>query len=131
MNQILLTIGLITFIVFAIFNIIYLIDLRKTSVALRRFIMKTDENINPALEELRRTLADIRKITGEVSAVAEKLRVAVGAIITVEKSIQSLYAYYKSGIAQAASSNISGLKAGVKAGVFNLIKNLRHKEGSS
>jgi uncharacterized protein YoxC len=131
MNQILLTIGLITFIVFAIFNIIYLIDLRKTSVALRRFITKTDENINPALEELRRTLADIRKITGEVSAVAEKLRVAVGAVVTVEKGIQSLYAYYKSGVGQAASANISGIKAGVKAGVINLLKNLRHKEGSS
>ena len=131
MNQILLTIGLITFIVFAIFNIIYLIDLRKTSVALRQFIIKTDQNINPALEELRRTLADVRKITGELSAVAEKLRSAVGAVITVEKGIQSLYTYYKSGVGQATSSSISGIKAGVKAGVINLIKNLKHKEGTS
>lgn len=133
MNQILLVIAVVTFIVYVVFNIIYLIDLKKTSVALRNFIIRTEENLNPALNELSRTLEDIRKVTYDVSSVVERLRVAVGAIVTVEKGIRGLYEYYREGLAPTAQANIAGLKAGVKAGVVNLFKNLKkqQKEESS
>lgn len=131
-NEILIAIGVITFIIYTVFNIIYLNDMRKTSFALRQFITKTEANLHPALAELRQTLADIRKVTDDVAAVMERLRTAAGAIITVEKSIQSLYWYYREGLGHAAQANIAGLKAGVKAGVINLLKNLKYKkEGSS
>lgn len=132
MNQILLIIAVVTFIIYVVFNIIYLIDLRKTSVALRHFVVKTEENLNPALHELSRTLQEIRKVTYDVSSLVESLRVAIGAIVTVEKGIRSLYGYYKEGLAPAAQANMASLRAGVKAGVINLFKNLKkQKEGSS
>lgn len=125
MTQILLIIAVITFIIYVVFNIIYLIDLRKTSVALRHFIIKTEENLNPALNELSRTLEEIRKVTYDVSAVVERLRTAAGAIVTVEKSIRNFYGYYKEGLGRAAQANMASLKAGLKAGVVNLVKNLK------
>lgn len=126
--EILLTLGIITFIVYAIFNVIYLIDVRKTSSALRQFIIKTEENLNPALAELTRTLEDIKKVTGDISVLVEKLRAAIGVILSVEKGIESLYGYYRHGLGQAAQSNISGLKAGLRAGVLSLLKNLKTKK---
>jgi hypothetical protein len=124
LNNILVTIGLIALVIYAIFNILYLIDLRKTSVAMRQFIAKTDENLNPALTELRYTLAEIRKLTGDISITIEKLRTAASAIISVEKIIEHLYGYYREGFSQSAQ----GLRAGFKAGVISLVKNLKRKK---
>jgi hypothetical protein len=88
--EILLTLGVITFIVYAIFNVIYLVDVRKTSSALRQFIIKTEENLNPALAELTRTLEDIKKVTGDISMLVERLRAAIGVILSLEKGIERL-----------------------------------------
>ncbi len=131
-NELLLAVGVIIFIIYAVFNIIYLIDLRKTSFAMRQFIAKTETNLDPALSELRRTLGDIRKVTDDVSTLIERLRAAVGTVAAVEKSIRTIYSYYKEGFGQAAQANVAGLKAGVKAGIVNLVKNLKDKkkEGS-
>ncbi len=128
LNQILATIALVIFIIYAVFNIIYLIDLRKTSLALRQFVAKTEENLNPALIELRLALEDIRKITSDAAVLTQKLRTAAGTIVTVEKSIQTLYGFYRDSFGQSANANISAVKAGVKAGVVNLLKNLKAKK---
>ena len=61
--RILALIAVITLVIYVVFNIVYLIDLRRTSIALRRFINRTDENLTPALVELRLTLQDLRKVT--------------------------------------------------------------------
>jgi hypothetical protein len=47
-NEILVAIGVVAFIIYASFNIIYLIELRRTSFALRQLIKGTEENIHPA-----------------------------------------------------------------------------------
>lgn len=131
-TEILLTIGVVTFIIYAIFNIIYLLDLRKTSFALRHFIIKTEENLNPALAELTRTLEEMRKVTGDAAAFVERARAALGMLVSAEKAIQGLYGRYREGFGNAAQANIEGLKAGVKTGLINLFRNLKmRKEGTS
>lgn len=130
-NEILVTIGVVTLIVYTVFNIIYLNDLRKTSLALRRFIAKTEEELHPALLELRRTLEDIRKVSDDISSVAAGLQKAINTIISVERGIKSLYGYYREGLGQTAQSSVAGLRAGVKAGVISLIKNLKDKKEAS
>ena len=53
-------------------------------------------------------------------------------VARVEKTVNGLYEYYKEGLGEAARANIAGLKAGVKAGVVTLLKDLNNrKEGSS
>lgn len=126
LNSFLVTIGLITFIVYAVFNILYLIDLRKTSTAMRQFLAKTDANLDPALLELRSALADIRKLANDISEVIEKIRTAATTIVAVEKTIEHLYGYYREGFSQSAH----GVKAGLKAGVVTLVKNLKRKKGA-
>jgi hypothetical protein len=130
--RILTIIAVITFVVYAAFNIIYLIDLRKTSIALRRFINRTDENLIPALDELRLTLQDLRKVTSDVSSLTERMRSAAGALVTVERTIGHLYSYYREGLGQSAQVNMAAIKAGIRVGVTNLFKNLKSKkEGSA
>lgn len=132
MNAVLLNIGIVIFIVYAVFNIVYLIDMRKTSIAMRQLIAKTGENLSPALEELTHAVADIRKMTEDASQLLEGFRAAVGAIITVEKGVQNVYHYYRTNFRQSAQSNVSGIKAGVRAGVVNFLSSLKNKkEGSS
>lgn len=131
MNEILVTIALVTFIAYAVFNIIYLIDLRKTSVTLRQFIAKTEENLNPALIELRLMLEDIRKVSDNASSFLNRVGLVLTAIISLENNIRSVYGYYKEGLGQAAQANIAGVKAGVRAGVVNFIKKMKDKKEAS
>jgi hypothetical protein len=53
MTQAILLIGVVAFIIYAAFSISYLMDLRRTSNALRAFLMNTEGNLNATLEELR------------------------------------------------------------------------------
>ncbi len=130
--RILALIAVITFVVYAVFNIVYLIDLRRTSIALRRFIVRTDENLTPALVELRLTLQDLRKVTADVSSLTERMRSASGALLTVERTVENIYRYYREGLGQSAQANVSALKAGFRAGVASLIRTLgASKEGSA
>lgn len=128
--EILAVIAVVTLVIYASFNIIYLIDLRRTSLAIRQFIARTEENLNPALAELRLALADIRKVSADISALTDRARSVTGTLIRVEKTIEQLYSFYRQGFSQSA--NMAALKAGVTAGVVNLVKNLKtKKEGSS
>jgi uncharacterized protein YoxC len=131
MNEALLTIGVVAFIIYAAFNISYIIEIRRTSVALRQLIMKTEENLHPALSSVRGILEDIRKTTYNVVVLTESVREVTETVQGVEKEVKDLYEYYREGMGEAARANIAGLKAGVKAGVVTLLKDLNErKEGS-
>jgi hypothetical protein len=131
MNKTLLTIGLVVFIIYAMFNIAYLIEMRRTSIALRQLVRRTEENLHPALTALRGILEDIGKTTYTISALTESIREAAETVATLEKNLSDLYEYYKKNLGEAARANMAGLKAGVKAGVVTLLKDLNdRKEGS-
>ncbi|OGW41571.1 MAG: hypothetical protein A2010_18565 [Nitrospirae bacterium GWD2_57_9] len=129
--EILAVVAVITFVIYAVFNIIYLIDLRKTTRALRDFIAKTDENLNPALVDLKIVLKDVRKVTGDIAALSDRLRTTAGAIVTVEKAVQHVYGYYREGLSQSANANLAAVKAGLRAGVVSLVRNLKTKKEAS
>lgn len=126
--RILALIAVATLVVYVAFNIIYLVDLRRTSIALRRFINRTDENLTPALVELRLTLQDLRKVTADVSSLTERMRSAAGALLTVERTVENLYSYYREGLGLSAQTNVSALKAGLRAGVVSLFKNFKSRK---
>ncbi len=126
-TEIILSIGAAAFVVFVTFFVTYVANLRRTSTALREFIRKSEENMSPALIELRGALENIRKITDNVSAVTEDVKYVADTLVDLEKGVKTLYEYYKEGMGAAVSANISGLKAGVKTGVVTLVKNLKEK----
>ncbi len=132
MNERLLDIGVVVFIIYAVINVSHIIEMRRTSIALRRFIEKTEENLHPALSAGRSVLEDIGRATHNIVELTERIREVAATLTSVEKSIRGLYEHYKEGFGEATYANIAGLKAGVKAGVATLFKDLNdRKEGSS
>jgi hypothetical protein len=128
-TNLLLAIGVAVFIIYAIVNIIYLNDLRKTTSVLRQFIIRTDENLQPALIDMRSALQDIRRISGDLVTATERVRSLAATLGAVEKSIRVIYGSYREGIQHAARSNVESVKAGLKAGVLSLFRNMRSKTG--
>lgn len=128
MNEILVAIGVVAFIIYASFNIIYLIELRRTIFALRQLIKRTEENLHPAFAEVKHILEDVGKATYNVVALTENVQEIAGSVAVVEKSIKKLYRSYKEGISDTTRANIAGMKAGVKTGVVTLFENLMAKK---
>ncbi len=131
MYLVLAFIAVATFVVYAVFNVLYLMDLKKTSHAVRRFVVQTENTLIPALAEMRTTLEEVKKVASDVSLVTDKLRTAANAIVTVEKTIQDVYSYYRKGFGETASANVSAVKAGIMTGVLTLVKNLKTKKEES
>ena len=132
MNEALVNIGIVVFIIYAAFNIASIIEMRRTNIALRQLIKRTEENLHPALTALRSILEDIGKATYDIAALTRSLRELAETVARVENTVNGLYEYYKEGLGEAARANIAGLRAGVKAGVVTLLKDLNNrKEGAS
>ncbi len=130
--EILLAIGLVVFIIYASFSIAQTIELRRTSMALRHMIARTEESLQPPLAAARGILENVKKSTDNVFILTEQVREMVEAVRRVEQSVTSLYEYYLDGMGESARANIAGLKAGVQAGVSTLLRDLSDKkEGSS
>ncbi len=130
MTDIILSIGVVAFIIYAAYFIVSVRSLVRMSTTIDEFLKRTESNVNATLVELKATLENIRKITGDVSAVTEEVRGISRTVADLEKSIRDLYGYVRLGLGPAAEANLAGLKAGIKTGVVTLVKNLREKEGS-
>jgi len=127
MIQAILFIGVVAFIVYAAFGISYFMDLRRTSNALREFLMNTEGNLNATLKELKGTLENMNKITTDVSRITQDVRDITDTVVSVEKGIQNFYGKVKDEVATAAGANVAGLKAGIATGVVTLVRNLKER----
>ncbi len=130
MTEIILGIGCAAFIVYVIVFIVFVGNLTRTNRTLDEFIRRTEGNMNATLIELKGTLENFRKITGDVSIVTEEVRQISHTVASLDKGIRELYGYIRLELGPAAEANLAGLKAGIKTGVVTLVKNLREKEGS-
>jgi uncharacterized protein YoxC len=127
MTQTILFIGVVAFIVYAAFSISYLMDLRRTSNALRAFLMNTEGNLNATLTELKGTLENMNKITANVSGITQDVKDIADTVVSVEKGIQNFYGKVKDDLAAAAEANVAGLKAGIATGVVTLVRNIKER----
>ena len=130
--ELLLVVGIASFIIFAAFNIFYIIEIRKTSWATRQLISRMEENLHPALAAVRHIFEDIKTITDNAAALSKSLREAAEALTAAQKSIKDIYQSYEENLDKSVRANVSGLKAGIKTGVVTLLSNLKdRKEGLS
>jgi hypothetical protein len=127
MIEIILAIGVATFIVYTIFNVRYILSMRRTSCSMTDFFRNTEGNLNATLTELKGALENMRKIMSDVGAVTEDVKKISSTVASVERNIGGLYDRVKEGLGSAAGANIAGIKAGVTTGVATLVKNM--KEG--
>ncbi|MCL0074880.1 DUF948 domain-containing protein [Thermodesulfovibrionales bacterium] len=132
------------------------IELRKASVILKEFLRVTEEKVSPILKETEQTLKSLRRVSDEVGLITEDVRIrpvlgeaeqtlrslkkvsddvgmvtesardisgATREIVINLKAISSLTNTLGGGV----SLQVSGVKAGIKAALNNLIKQI--KEG--
>ena len=125
MLEIILGIGVATFIVYTIFNVTYILSMRRTSDSMASFFKNTEGNLNAALGELKETIESLKKITHDVGAVTGDVKQLSNSVASVERSIRGVYDHMKEGLGSAAGANIAGLKAGITTGVVTLVKNMR------
>jgi uncharacterized protein YoxC len=131
MTNIILSIGVLVFIIYTAYFIVSVRSLMRMSATIDEFLRRTEGNVNTTLIELKATLENTRKITGDVGAVTEEVRRISHTVASVDKGLKDLYGYVRDGLGPATGANLAGLKAGIKTGVITLVKNLREKEGSS
>src|SRR6266702_613024 len=82
----------ITMVVLAAFLIPAFIELRKAAAASREFIVRTDAKLQPILDELRETLAELRVITTGVAENADDLKCFMGAIGETGRGLHTISA---------------------------------------
>jgi len=126
--ELLLVAGVVAFIIFASFHIFYIIEVRKTSVATRQLIARTEENLHPALAAIRLIFEDIKTITDNVAALSKSLREAAEALTTAQNAIKDIYQSYEENLDKSVRAKVFGLKAGIKTGVVTLFSNLKEKK---
>ena len=113
-----LYLGLITLAVLVVAGyVIYMIlELRSFMRSARQFMEKTENTINPALEELQRSLASIRGLSDNLTMVTDDVKTLTGSVREVGDSIKVVSANLK----RFTTVNIaesSALKAGIRAGL--------------
>ncbi len=126
--EFLLTVAVITFVIYAFFNISYLIEMRRTSVAMRQLITKTGENLHPTLSAVRSIFDNFKTIADNAAVLSKSLRDAAEALTVAQNAITDIYQSYAVNLGQKANANIAGLKAGIKTGVVTLFNNLKDKK---
>lgn len=119
---VLVVIGVVS-VISAGFFILLILDLRRSSMVLRDFLKNTEENLNPTLNELRETLTDIKKITGNVSAISDTARETTESLHGVAKNMKKVSGYVDR-FGSTAVSRASAWRVGIKTGVTTLVKNL-------
>jgi uncharacterized protein YoxC len=127
-----LFLGLLTaaVIVAVIIFIYVMFDLRKTIRALKELVNTTENSLKPTVAELQDTLKSVRNVANNVSAVSEDMKVLSGALRDVGENVKRVSGDIKhlvdfvDEMTSSAAVEASGLKAGIKAGVWFFLKNL-------
>jgi uncharacterized protein YoxC len=125
MNDILMNIGVVVFIVFAVVSIVYQVNAFRTAGALRQFIEKSSGDIQNVLVELRGTLENFRKITDNINVVTGDVREITNSVADLQRDVRTLYSFIRETVEGTVKADLAGLKAGVKTGMETLVKNLR------
>ena len=124
--------GLITLaiIVAVIIFVWVMLELRKAIRALRELVDTIENSLKPTVAELQETLKSVRNVGDNVTGVTEDMKVLSGALKNVGKSVNHVagdvehVANLVDRITSSAVLEASGLKAGIKAGLWVLLKNL-------
>jgi len=124
--------GLIIFgIVVAVIIFIWvMLELRKAIIALKELVNTTENSLKPTVAELQETFKSFRNVADNATVVSGDIKVLSGALRDVGEDVKSVSGDIKhltdfvDGITSSAVVEASGLKVGVKAGVWYFLKNL-------
>ncbi len=129
MTTLLLSIITLACVVLVIVLIYVLLELRRATQKLEQFITTSETSLKPTLDELPGTIRSIRHIAENIATVTDDVKTLSGSVRDVGENIRLTSGYIEE-IASSSSVQVSGLRAGIRAGFNVLVNNLltKHKK---
>lgn len=129
MTTLLLSIITLACVVLVIILIYVLLELRQATKKLEQFITTSETSLKPTLDELPVTIRSIRHIAENIATVTDDVKTLSGSVREVGENIRLTSGYIEE-IASSSSVQVSGLRAGIRAGFNVLVNNLltKHKK---
>ena len=116
----LITLGILVLIGFIISVIV---EYKRTAIRLRETIDSVEKTVIPTIDELKLTIISVRKITDDVGSVSEDIKELSGSVKEISSNISNTSEAVR-GLAIGSAQQISGVKAGVKAGLVYFLTNM-------
>ena len=129
MTTLLLSIITLACVVLVIVLIYVLLELRQATQKLEQFITTSETSLKPTFDELPGTIRSIRHIAENIATVTDDVQTLSGSVREVGENIRLTSGYIEE-IASSSSVQVSGLRAGIRAGFNVLVNNLltKHKK---
>ena len=120
--------GLITLAVLVLtgFIIYIILELKRTIDSVKLSMESIEKILIPTVEELQMTFKSVRKITDDVGVVTEDVKGLSGSIREISANVKQV-SEAVSTITKTSAVQVTGLKAGVRAGFGYFIKNFLAK----
>jgi hypothetical protein len=129
MTTLLLSIITLACVVLVIVLIYVLLELRQATRKLEQFITTSETSLKPMFDELPGTIRSIRHIAENIATVTDDVQTLSGSVRAVGENIRLTSGYIEE-IASSSSVQVSGLRAGIRAGFNVLVNNLLTKTKS-
>jgi len=129
MTTLLLSIITLACVVLVIVLIYVLLELRQATRKLEQFITTSETSLKPIFDELPGTIRSLRHIAENIATVTDDVQTLSGSVREVGENIRLTSGYIEE-IASSSSVQVSGLRAGIRAGFNVLVNNLltKHKK---
>jgi uncharacterized protein YoxC len=129
MTTLLLSIITLACVVLVIVLIYVLLELRQATQKMEQFITTSETSLKPTFDELPGTIRSIRHIAENIATVTDDVQTLSGSVREVGENIRLTSGYIEE-IASSSSVQVSGLRAGIRAGFNVLVNNLltKHKK---
>jgi uncharacterized protein YoxC len=128
MSEIAVVIIALVVIISAGFLIPVLIEFRKTMKRLNEFLYTTGKELPPAIDELKQTLENLKKIAGDLQSVTGGIREISNVLTDTASNVRSVSGII-SRVGTETNAVMAGLKTGVKTAIGVFLKNLLRKGG--
>lgn len=103
----------ITFVILAVFAIPAFIEARKTAVAAREFLARTDTELQPALKSLHLIIHDLKEMTAEATEKSGDLKLFMEALGDTGRNLRTINTVVGAvaGVLSASSLWMTGARA--------------------
>lgn len=127
MLEIILSIGVATLVINTGFTIAFILSMKRTGDRLNKFIEATGDDTLKSLADMKGTLENIHRISGDVSAVTSDVRQISHAVANVERDLRDLFEEMKRDLSATVEAHTAGLKAGIMTGAASLVNSIKER----
>jgi uncharacterized protein YoxC len=123
MDTVLLAIIALCLLVQVFFLVPVLVELRRSLVLLSTYM---DDGLKPALEELRAALRSLRAVSDDVGGITSDVREVSRSVVEIGHTVSAINGLLET-VGSSVTVRAAGVKAGIRAAIKYLAKNLIRK----